>query len=52
MFEALQEGIVVVQNGKTKFTNSICQKLFDNSSDFLEQKVFKVYRKDENEDDG
>ena len=52
MFEALQEGIVVVQNGKTKFTNSICQKLFDNSTDFLEQMVFKVFRKDENEDDG
>ena len=52
MFEALQEGIVVVQNGRTIFSNSICSKLFESSTDILEQMVFKVFRKDDNDEDG
>jgi hypothetical protein len=52
MFEALQEGIIVVKNNETFFTNSICDKLFESNTDFMEQMVFKVFRKDENEDDG
>ena len=52
MFDALQEGIVVVKNNKTFYTNSICDKLFESSTDFLEQMVFKVFRNDDNEDDG
>ena len=35
MFESLQEGIVVVQDNKIEFKNSLFMQLFDKKEDFL-----------------
>ena len=49
MFESLQEGIVVIQNGVITFKNSIFTQLYQDEVE-MDLKIFKLFRKAEVED--
>ena len=51
LLESLQEGIVVIKDGEIAFLNSIFKNLFPRHENYLDYELFKVYTKQEGEDD-